>query len=115
MSIAVTGLSFGGTTYVDGNATRTAINNDCGGSSPYSGGANATDGAWATIFDPSNTILYMGACSESLFPNNSTQRTTVNNVARLSGGVMTFGSFYLGIPGAYASDTAPTTGTLPFE
>lgn len=93
---------------VTGNAVRTAINSDCGGTSPYGGGANATDG--------SHQVTGNFNCMNSTYPNFSL-RPTFQNVATFSGGVLTIGApDEANIPGAFVSGgVVATSATIPLH
>lgn len=85
-------------------ATRTAFNNDCGMTSPFFGGANATDGG--------HVDTSMMNCMHEIFPNSGANKT-FSNIATYDGT-----NFYIGahnqanIPGAFASGTVATSATI---
>jgi hypothetical protein len=85
---------------------QTAVNADCGGTSPFIGGVN-------TSFNGTHSSTYMMNCASQDFPNSA--RRTVNNVFSYSGGVLTLGASYNGIPGVYNGNTVPATATVDFN
>ena len=84
-------------------AAQTAVNNDCGGTSPYAGGVNS--GANGV-----GKNSYLMSCMSMNFPNSGNR--IADNVVGLSGGVLSLGAFYPSIPGVFAGSTVPTVASL---
>ncbi len=85
---------------------QTAVNNDCGGTSPYSGGVGAGNNGV-------HNSTYMMNCMSMTMPNSGNK--TVNNIATLASSVFTMGSHYNGIPGQFTSGTVAATVSLAFN
>jgi hypothetical protein len=91
---------------VAGNGVRTSFNNDCGGTSPYTGGANATDGSHQ----------YTGtlSCMNETFPN-SVLRNKFYNIVSWDGTNFYIGANYTGennVPGSFTVNTVAASPTI---
>jgi hypothetical protein len=87
------------------NAVRTAFNNNCGGTSPFFGGANSTNGG--------HVDTHLMTCMSEKFPNTGA-RNAFSNIATFDGTVLTLGAHGdANIPGTFPGDTLPATATVP--
>ncbi|MBC7385055.1 MAG: hypothetical protein H7301_02695 [Cryobacterium sp.] len=87
-----------------GAGVQTQVNTACGGTSPYNVGGASTSNNGITYSS------FMMSCSSITLPNSSNR--TINNVATLSGGVLTIGTNYAGIPGVFAGNATPTSASI---
>ena len=85
---------------------QTAVNNDCGGTSPYHSGASSLNNGV-------HESTYMISCMSHNFPNSG--RNVVNNIASYSSGVLTVGGIYSGVPGIFSPGTVASTATVPLN
>jgi hypothetical protein len=85
---------------------QTAVNSDCGGTSPYIGGASVGNNG-------AHFSTYMMNCMHVTFPNSG--RKEIDNVATYTGGVLTLGAYPETIPGVFAGGSVPSTATVAFH
>ena len=86
------------------NATQTATNTACGGTSPYSGGVSSGNNG-------QHHSTYMMSCTSITLPNSGNR--TVSNVSALNDTTLTLGVSYAGIPGSFSA--SPATATVNYE
>lgn len=85
---------------------QTSVNNDCGGTSPYHAGVNSGNNGV-------HESTYMINCMSVNFPNSG--RTSIDNIASLSGGVLSLGAPEEGIPGVFSGGSIPAAATVDFN
>jgi hypothetical protein len=83
--------------------SQTDVNADCGGSSPFTGGANVSNNGH-------HFSTYMMSCMSAVFPN--AVNDAVNNLATYNGTILTIGEPAFGIPGVFMGNTLPSSATL---
>ncbi|MEK2689635.1 hypothetical protein [Bdellovibrio sp. GT3] len=81
------------------------VNTACGGSSPYQSTPSASDNGMSKS-------TYMMTCSSMVLPNSSNK--FVDNVASLSGGVLSLGQNQNGVPGEFQGGSVPTSTSVDF-
>lgn len=87
------------------NGFQDDMNDDCGGSSPFTaGGYETLGGTYST---------YMVTCQSAPFANSGDN--DFNNIATYSGGVLSIGVNEFGVPGVFAGNALPASATIDFN
>ena len=87
-------------------SAQTAVNADCGGTSPYASGVSAgSNGAHKNSYGALN-------CMHSAFANSGS--SSISNIATFASSTLTIGAILNGLPGVL-SGSAPTTVSIPLN